>query len=193
LPDPDETVEQLRLSRRRLALAADADRRRIERELHDGPQQDLVALAVNLQRARQLVETDPAAARALLDELRRDVQEALEGARELAHRIYPPLLAEGGLAAALRHAAARARVEVPVGSALPPELAGAVYFCCIDALGVMKPEAIAVREEEGTLVFEIAGVAADQELTAIRDRVEALGGTLTVEPGRVTGSLPRVR
>ena len=89
-------VGELLASRKRLVLAADADRRRIERELHDGPQQHLVALAVNLQLTRRLVDVDPAAARALLEEMGRDVQEALEGARKLAHRIYPPLLEAGG-------------------------------------------------------------------------------------------------
>src|SRR5207245_4843265 len=118
--------------------AADADRRRIERELHDGPQQHLVALAVNLQLTRRLVDVDPAAARALLEEMGRDVQEALDGARKLAHRIYPPLLEAGGLGVALRSAAASVgvptRVQVAAGAACPPEVAGTVYFCCVEAL-----------------------------------------------------------
>ncbi|HEU5212404.1 MAG TPA: histidine kinase, partial [Gaiellaceae bacterium] len=99
-------VGELRASRKRLVLAADADRRKIERELHEGPQQDLVAVAANLQLASRLVEDDPAAAKALLDEMRRDVREALDVTRKLADRVYPPLLDDGGLGVALRSAAA---------------------------------------------------------------------------------------
>src|SRR5438105_14795670 len=108
---PVETVEELRASRARVVAAGDAERRRIERALHDGVQQHLVALVVNLQLARQLVESDPAAAATLLEELGRDAREALEGVRELACEIYPPLLLDRGLADAL-HAAA-AQVEAP--------------------------------------------------------------------------------
>ena len=100
-------------SRTRLVLAADADRRRIERELHDGAQQDLVGLAVKLQQARGLVDSDPAAAGVLVDEMRGDVQESLDRLRSLAQRIHPPQLEAGGLPAALRSAAASARSSSP--------------------------------------------------------------------------------
>jgi signal transduction histidine kinase len=110
---------------RQLVLASDSDRRRIERELHNGPQQALAGLAVRLQQVRSLVESDPAAALALVDEMGRDVQEALENLRALSEGIYPPLLEAGGLRVALRTAAAsagvRARVEVAVGGGCPPE------------------------------------------------------------------------
>ena len=89
-------VEELRASRERLVLAADADRRRIERDLHAGVQQQLVALAVNLQLAGALAGADPAGATRLLAELERDVQQLLDEAAQLAHRIYPPLLEAGG-------------------------------------------------------------------------------------------------
>jgi signal transduction histidine kinase len=180
-------------ARRRLVLAADDERRAIERELHDGLQQDLVALAVNLQHARQLVETDRAAARDLLDELRRDVHEAIEAARALAHRIHPPLLAEGGLAEALRRSAPHASVDVALGDTLPPELAGAAYFCCVETLEVVEARAIALRNEDAAVVFEITGDVSDPDMLAVRDRVEALGGRLRVEPGVVSGSLPLPR
>jgi signal transduction histidine kinase len=205
-------VGELRASRERLVLAADADRRRIERGLHDGPQQHLVALAVNLQLARGLVDTDPAAAKALLDEMRRDVQQALDETGKLAHLIYPPLLEAGGLAAALRAAAVSARVptriEVTAGTGYPPEVAGAVYFCCFEVLeraGDGTRATVMVREEEGALVFEVVEDGAGSATTAsgavlgrLRDRVEALGGQLTIrtEPGRgtrVSGSLPLSR
>ena len=203
-------VGELRASRKRLVLSADADRRSIERELHDGPQQHLVALAVNLQLARRLVDSDPAAAGAFIDALRRDVQEALDEARKLADRIYPPLLEAGGLGVALRSAAATlrvpTRVEVPAGAAYPPEIAGTVYFCCVEALEHVgagaRSTTITVREDEGALVFEIiedgsgSDVAtAGADLASAQERVEALGGRLTIasEPGhgiRVSGSLP---
>jgi signal transduction histidine kinase len=205
-------AEELRASRARLVLAADADRRTIERELHDGPQQHLVALAVNLQLARQLAGPDPAAAKALLDEMGRDVQHALEEVRKLAHRVYPPLLEAGGLAAALRTAAVSVgvptRIDVAADASYPPEVAGAVYFCCLEVLeraGDGARATVAVRHEEGTLVFEAAEDGAGSEATVstgvlsrLRDRVEAFGGQLTVrsEPGRgtrVSGSLPLSR
>ena len=98
----DPQIEELRASRKRLVLAAAADRGRIERELHDGPQQRLVALAVELQQARRLVDVHPAAAGVLIDEMSGQLQEAVDALRALAHRIHPPLLEAGGLRAALR-------------------------------------------------------------------------------------------
>ena len=200
-------VEELRASRERLVLAADADLRRIEHDLHDGPQQHLVALAVNLQLARRLADADPAAAKALLDEMGRDVQQALDETGELAHRIYPPLLEAGGLAAALRAAATNAgiaaHIEVTAAARYAPEVAGAVYFCCLEILeraGDGARATVTVREEKGALGFEVVadGARSEAGLERLRDRVEALGGELTVlsEPGhgiRVSGSLPLSR
>jgi signal transduction histidine kinase len=183
---------------RQLVLASDSERRRIERELHNGPQQALAGLAVSLQQARSLVESDPAAAVALVDEMRGDVRQALEHLRALSGRIYPPLLEAGGLRVALRTAAAdadvRARVEVAVGGACPAELAVTVYLCWVEALdriGDGASATIAVRDEDETLVFEIAADVAN--LDTVKDRVEALGGRLTMASGRVTGSLPLSR
>jgi len=205
-PASDRQIEELRASRRRLVLAAAADRGSIERELHDGLQQQLVALAVELQQARRLVDVDPAAAGALIDEMTGEVAEALAALRALAHRIHPPLIQGGGLRAALRTSAAMhgvpARVEVLEGTPLPPELAGAVYFSWAEALEHFRESAriaITVRQTEGAIVFEVVAegsnsAAADADLTPMRDRLEALGGRLTVEskPGRtgITGWLP---
>jgi signal transduction histidine kinase len=199
-------VAELRASRTRLVLAADADRREIERELHDGAQQDLVGLAVNLQQIRRLVTTDPAAAGALVDEMRRDVHEGLDRLRALAERIYPPQLETGGLRVALRSAAAsigvRAHIDVAATVAVPSEASRTVYLCCVGALERFAEgtsATVAVRAENRTLAFEIAadgpGLAtADADLAAVRDRVEALGGRLTItsESGatRIAGSLP---
>ena len=113
----DAEIESLRASRRRLVRAADADRRRIERDLHNGVQQHLVALAVNVQLAGRLADTDPAAAKTLLEQLERDVQETLDATAQLAQRIYPPLLEPRGLAAVLRSAAAAAGVAASVNVA----------------------------------------------------------------------------
>jgi signal transduction histidine kinase len=196
-------VAQLRASRRRLVLAADADRRMIERDLHERVQQHLVGLAVNLQLVGQSADADPAAAKALLDEMGRDVQQALDETAQLAQRIYPPLLEAGGLAAALRSAAVSAGVRVSLevaGASYPPEVAGAIYWCCLEALehaGAGAQATVTVREEEGAVAFEVVehGSRSDAGLDRLRDRVEALGGRLTVrsEPGRgtrVSGSLP---
>jgi signal transduction histidine kinase len=201
------------MSRRRLVLAADADRRRIERDLHHGVQQRLVALAVDLQAAGSLADADPAA-KALLEEMARDVQAALDEAAKLAQRIYPPLLEAGGLAAALRAAAMSAGIPSSVeveggGSIYPPELTGTVYFCWLEALERAGGEGrvtITVREADRTLAFEIVEDAArpanaadrDAGFARLCDRVEALGGRLTIrsEPGHgtsVSGSLPLSR
>ena len=155
-------IEELRASRKRLALAADAERRDIERALHEGVQQDLVGLAANLELAAGSVDSDPAAAKALLDEMQREARRALTEMQELAHRIFPPLLEAGGLVAELRAAASRAgvpaRIDVDVDVVRPPEIAGAVYFCALDAFErapAGTPVVVSVRGEEGALAFEI--------------------------------------
>ncbi len=196
-------IAEVRASRRRLATATDAERRSIERALHQGVQQLLTALAANLELAALSVDGNPAAAKKLLAELREDTRLALEETRKLAHRIYPPLLEAGGLVAALRSAAASAdrptRIDVPAGTTCPPEIAGTVYFCYLDVLeraAAGTQVAISVRNEEGALTFEIvAECDADAERLALRDRVEALGGQVTIQPGpgrqiSVAGSLP---
>jgi signal transduction histidine kinase len=197
-------VVELQTSRRRLALAGDADRRRIERDLHDGVQQHLVALAVNLQLARQLADADPSAAKTLLEEMGRDVEQALDETAQLAQRIYPPLLDARGLAAALRSAAVgagiSASVEVAAEPRYAPEVAAAVYWCCLEAFehaGAGARATVTVRDEEGAVAFEVIddGSRSGAGLDRLRDRVEALGGRLTIHSEarrgtRVCGSLP---
>ena len=198
-------VELMRAARRRLVQDGDDARRWIERELHDGPQQDLAGVAVALQHARRLVDDDPAAAGALLDGLRRTVSEALDRLERLAHRTYPPLLEGGGLRVALRSAAAAAGVpvalDVPADIHYPPPVAATVYFCCVEALacaGDAGKPSIAIRVEGGMLLFDVCGLAEadiDGQLSSMRDRVEALDGQLTIasEPGagtRISGRLP---
>jgi signal transduction histidine kinase len=199
-------VEELAASRRRLVLTGDADRRALERELHDTVQQHLIALAVNLQLARPLADNDPAGAKALIDQMRRDVQQALDDAQQLAQRIYPALLEAGGLAAALRAAAVSvgipASVDVDAAGSYPPEIARTVCLCWLEALDHAGGgrTTIAVRDEGGTLAFDVVTEAAgtDAVFDRLRDRCEALGGRMTVrsERGgrtRVAGALPLSR
>jgi signal transduction histidine kinase len=205
-------IAELRRSRERLVLGADADRRTIERDLHEGLQQHLVSLAVKLQLASPLVDSDPVAARELLEEMGRDVQEALNETARLALRIYPQLLEAGGLAAALRAAVANGVLSASVGVAAsgscPSEIARTVYLCCLEALELTNPETratIEVREEESALAFEVvaenarlAPANSGAQFERLRDRVEALGGRLTIQSkaGRgvtVSGTLPFAR
>jgi signal transduction histidine kinase len=188
-----EDVDDSRASRRRLVLAADADRRRIERELHMGVQQHLVALAVNVQLARRAADADPASARELLEQMGRDVQQALDETARLAQRISPPLDA-GGLAAALRTAAVSAgvpaSVEVAAGANYPPELAVTIHRCWLEALEHASGRpTVTVRDNEAEVTFEIAGTAIPEDVAQqLRDRVEALGGRLTIRPEPVGGT-----
>jgi signal transduction histidine kinase len=185
-------VAELRASRERLVKGADDDRRTIERALHEGVQQHLVALSVNLQLAKSSA-ADPAAARALLEEMEGDVQHALDEAAQLAQRIYAPLLEIGGLAAALRSAAVSAgvpaSVDVSAGSSYRPEMARTILLCWLATLENHEGEApttISVRDDEEALAFEIVGSAARSEtaFVRLRDRVEALGGRLTIRSER---------
>jgi signal transduction histidine kinase len=196
-------VAELRAARERLVMAADADRRTIERDLHEGVHQHLVAHAATLQLARLAVDSDPAAAKTLLEELGRDVRQALEETALLAQRIYPSTLELSGLAALLRSAALNAGVpatiEVSAGSSYSPKIAMTVYLCWLGLLARGSNErkvAIWVREDEDAVTFELIGNAAasDADLDRLQDRVEALGGRLTNEPEpggiRVSGCLP---
>jgi signal transduction histidine kinase len=187
-------LDNLRAARQRGALADDATRRSLERELHDGAQQLLVAVAVNVQLARALVEQDPVAAAEVLDEMARDTQQALESTMRLAQRIHPPLLDAGGLGAALRAAAVangvRAEISVAPGR-LPSPTASAVYFCWLDLLESARddqPATVVVSSDDDEMRFDLDGPAtaalADEVLTRMRDRVEAVGGRLNVDSGQ---------
>jgi signal transduction histidine kinase len=207
-------LEDLRASRQRLVAAQDGERRRIERNLHDGAQQHLVALKVKLGLAELQALKDPDRARATLAELKRDADEALETLRDLARGIYPPLLADKGLAAAIQSQARRATVPVTVDAdgigRHPQETEAAVYFCVLEALQNVQKYAHAERvmihlsEVNGQLRFVVDdnGCGFDTSsarlgtgLTNMQDRLEALGGRLQLDsgPGRgtvVTGMLP---
>jgi len=208
-------ADELRASRVRIVEAGDAQRRRIERDLHDGAQQHLVALAVNVRLARQLADRDPEQAKAMLDQLGGDLQDAVQELRSLAHGIYPPLLAERGLPDALSAAATRAAIPTTVDAEAvgrhPQLLEAAVYFCCLEALqnagkhaGEGSEATITLREEEGALLFEVAddgagfdpasGAGKGHGFVNMADRVGAIGGTLTVDsaPGQGTRISARI-
>lgn len=208
---PRETLERLRLeiaelraSRERLVRAADADRRRIERALHDGVHQDLIGLAVDVQLVARSIDADHAAAKVLLEQMGRDLQRALDDIVRLAQRVYPPQLDGGGLRAALRAVAtstdAHASIEIGGDASPPPEVVSSVCLRCLDALETAGAGAtVTVRDEDRglSLAVESAEPWAENELERLRDRVEALGGRLTVEPtttgARLTASLPLPR
>jgi signal transduction histidine kinase len=207
-------ADELRASRARVVAAADAERLRIERDLHDGAQQQLVALGAHLRLAQELCSTDPEETRTLLAQLRDDVHAAIEQLRALAHGIYPPLLLERGLEHALRAEATRTGIRATVGAPglgrYAPEVEATVYFCCLEALQNTAKHAnatrvgITVREQGGGLLFDIVddGAGFDPRhrprgagLTNMSDRLGALGGRLAVTsvPGSgtsVSGTIP---
>jgi signal transduction histidine kinase len=209
-----QRLDELRASRQRLVAAQDEERRRLERNLHDGAQQNLVAIKVKLGLAEAFAEKDPARAKELVGQLKADADEALETLRDLARGIYPPLLADKGLAAALESQARKATlpVEVIVDSLgrYSQDLEAAVYFCCLEALQNVQKYAhathatIRLSEAQGTLGFEVEDDGNGFHLAELRkgsgtqnmqDRIDSLGGMLTItsSPGQgcdVVGSLP---
>jgi signal transduction histidine kinase len=207
-------LEELQESRRRIVAAQDQERRRLERNIHDGAQQQLVALAVKVRLARQLGDRDPVRASGQLEDVEAELGQALEDLRDLARGIYPPLLADQGLGAALRSQATKAALPVTVEAdglgRYAQDREAAVYFCCLEALQNVAKYAgaasvvVRVREQGGDLVFTVtddgsgfdpASTGYGTGLRGMADRLEALGGDLRVNsaPGRgtvVIGRLP---
>jgi len=207
-------IEQLRASRQRLVSAQDEERRRLERNLHDGAQQQLVALAVKLRLAEQVAERDPPKVKELLAALQTDTGDALENLRDLARGIYPPLLADKGLVAALESQARKSAVPVTIEAdgigRYPQETEAAVYFSCLEALQNVSKYASASRVTislsggDGRLRFEVRddGVGFEPTqgshgsgLQGIADRLAALDGGIEIRstPGAgttVAGVLP---
>jgi len=205
-------IEDLRASRQRLVTAQDEARRQLERNLHDGAQQDLVALAIKARLATAAIDNDPA--KQLLGELQADAAGALENLRELARGIYPPLLADLGLAAALNAQADKSPLPVLVEAdgvgRFGQDTEAAVYFCCLEALQNTAKYAhatqarICLQPANGTLSFTVSddGTGYDARHTPMgsglrnmADRLAALGGQLQVQsaPGQgttITGRLP---
>jgi signal transduction histidine kinase len=207
-------VEDLRASRRRLVSAQDEERRRLERNIHDGAQQQLVALAVKARLARQLTDRDPAKAVEMLEQIEHETQATLQDLRDLARGIYPPLLADRGLEAAVEAQVRKAATPVTMRAEkigrFEPEVEAAAYFSILEALQNVAKYAgeasatVRLSVEAAGLVFEVRddGVGFDPEATArgtglqgIADRLGALDGSVSIvsAPGEgttVIGRLP---
>jgi signal transduction histidine kinase len=194
-------VEELRASRARIVEAGYAARRQLERDLHDGAQQRLVALALDLRLTRGKLESDPAAAGELLDASIEELSHATEELRELARGIHPAVLTDRGLGAALDALASRATVPVELGSVpaerLPEPVEAAAYFVVAEALTNVAKYAqathavVSVERSNGSLQVQIrddgiggADPAGGSGLRGLADRLAALDGRLEVlSPG----------
>jgi signal transduction histidine kinase len=207
-------IEDLRESRRRIVSAQDERARSLERNIHDGAQQQLVALSVQLRLAEGMVDRDPARARGLLEDLQARTVETLEDLRDLARGIYPPLLADKGLPAALEAQARKSSFPVTVQpdgvGRYGPDVESAVYFCCLEALNNVAKYAeastveIRLAHANGEFRFDVIddGHGFDPSTTdhgtglqGMADRLDAIGGSIEVDsaPGqgtKVIGRLP---
>ncbi|MGZ8632191.1 MAG: sensor histidine kinase [Actinomycetota bacterium] len=208
--DLQARLDDLRAAQKRLVAAQDEERRRLERNIHDGAQQQLVALQVRLRLAAQLVDRDPAKATAMLTDLQAEAATALDELRDLARGIYPPLLADQGLAAALDAQARRAPLPVTVDAdgieRLPRAVEAAVYFSALEALQNTAKYAAAERawvtiERDGDILrfavgddgrgFDPSARGYGSGLQGIADRLEALDGALAVESAPGAGTTVR--
>jgi signal transduction histidine kinase len=209
-------IEELRASRQRLIAAQDEERRKLERNIHDGVQQQLVALSVQLRLAEQLSERDPSRVREMLSSLQGRTNETLEDLRDLARGIYPPLLADKGLATALESQARKAAIPVTLDAEglgrYDRAIESAVYFCTLEALNNIAKYAeanaavVTLARSDGHLRFTVTddGAGFDTTMTSygtglqgMADRLDAIGGTIEVhsEPGRgttIAGTVPVV-
>jgi signal transduction histidine kinase len=208
--DLKASMSDLAQSRRRLIEAADAERERIERDLHDGAQQHLVGMRVKLELATEAMKQDRERGERMLAEIGVELEEALEELRSLAHGVYPPLLTERGLAEALKSAARGCPLPVSVHvdgvRRHPADIETAIYFCCREALqnvarhaGREAAATLRLWEEPSRLCFEVrdSGVGFTHRVDAapgagivnMRDRVEAVGGTLSVGSRKGAGTV----
>jgi signal transduction histidine kinase len=197
---------ELRASRQRIVAAQDEERRRLERNIHDGAQQHLVALAVRLKLARSLLGTDRERGRKMLSEVRGQLDAALDTLRALSLGIYPPLLEEQGIAAALAAQYLSSGLPVTMRTESldrhPVEIEAAVYFCVLEALQNAAKHArasrieVALGERDGSIRFEVRddGVGFEGDsgkgtgLAGINDRLAVFGGSAQIrsEPGKGT-------
>jgi signal transduction histidine kinase len=195
-------LDELRESRARIVQAGDAARRKLERDLHDGAQQRLVGLALDLRLAREKLEDDPKAAAAMLDDASAELARATAELRELARGIHPAVLSDRGLEAAVASLAKRAPLPVQIDSSLdgrlPEPVEAAAYFVVAEALtnvvrhsGADHAE-IGIRSDNGHLLVEVSdngaggADAAGSGLRGLADRVAALDGSLQID-GRASG------
>jgi len=212
-----QRLDELQASRERLITAQDTARRQLERNIHDGAQQNLVALKLKIALARRLAQTNPEAAQAALDELTGETNEAIETLRELARGLYPPILAQEGLLAAIEAQARRLPIPVEVSGGplprLPQEMEASVYFCVLEALQNIAKHSGASKASVtiqfppppagegvgggGRLVFTIsddgrgldpAKARSGSGMQNMRDRVEVLGGRFQLESSPGAGT-----
>lgn len=182
----------------RAIAAADAERRRIGRDIHDGAQQRLVHAALSVQHALGRLDTDPEEARATLRDVVGEIHAANDDLRELAAGIHPPILTTRGLAAALDSLAGRAPVPVEIvapEARYAPELEAAAYFVVAEALaniakhaGASEARVAIAGDRDGTLTIEVsddgrggADLVVGSGLRGLKDRVETLGGTFALD------------
>lgn len=208
------SARELRDSRRRIVLSVEDERKRLERDLHDGAQQKLIALRIQLGLAADVLEQEPQAGHRLLSELAGEAQQALDELRDLVHGIYPPVLIEEGLESAIevlaRDVPLRTRLDLPGIGRHKHEVEAAVYFTCVEAVqnavkqgGEDTAVMIQLRERRGELYFEVrdSGRGFDARaqrdshrngsaggIVNMRDRIGAAGGEIEVisRPGRGT-------
>jgi signal transduction histidine kinase len=200
-------AEELRASRQRLVDVQDERRRALERDIHDGAQQHLVALAVNLRLVQTVAARSPERARALLAGQQKATADAMDTLAQLSRGIYPPRLAEEGLAAAVRAAATTSPVPVNVVTdgvgRYPPQVEAAAYFTCLEALQnaakhasatsvrvtlQAAPDALMLGVEDDGVGYVVSEHSSGAGLANLRDRVDSVGGTLRIDsaPGRGT-------
>jgi signal transduction histidine kinase len=193
--------------------AQDERAKKLERDIHDGAQQQLVALSVKLRLAEGMVERDPGKARELLTELQRLTGETLDDLRDLARGIYPPLLADKGLAAALEAQARKSSLPVTVQpdgvGRYRQDVESAVYFCCLEALNnvakyaeatsveirlAQADEELRFEVEDDGRGFDTTAMGSGTGLQGMADRLDAIGGHLVVRsaPGDGTAIAGRV-
>lgn len=210
-------LNDLRAAQRRVVAAGDAERRRIERDLHDGAQQRLMAVRLELGLLEERLHQEPNAAARQLAPLRRELDEALQELRELAHGLYPPLLASDGLQPALtamgRRSPLPVRVQARGMKRAPRSVESTAYFCCVEALQnavkhagpaarvtitlAMNDHCLDFSVQDDGVGFDADVVAPGQGLINLRDRLSGLGGSMEIRsaPGAgtsVTGEIPLV-
>jgi signal transduction histidine kinase len=197
----EASLHELRGSRSRIVASADRERQRIERDLHDGAQQHLVALRMRLELAEELIGSDPERGQERIHAIGQELGDALDEIRSLARGVYPPLLADQGLAEALRSAALQAPITTRISAAgvlrHGAEIESAVYFCCLEALQnackhavgattVMielteAPGALRIDVRDNGDGFDAGSVPGGAGIANMIDRIAAVGGTLSVD------------
>lgn len=193
-------ADALTASRRRIVAAANEQRRRLELELHEGTERELAVVAARLEEAARLLVSEPEPAIRLLDVLRGDANRTLEGLRELARGVFPPLLADRGLVAAVTSHMRKLDVPVDVKAdaalesrRFDPQLEAAAYFCCVAALrGASGPAVVRLAASDGSLELAVAGPGIGDGIAVrdIEDRIAACDGSMELVDGTLTARIP---